>query len=56
MTEEFRLMATGMPLEDAITICHALRRERDELPEFIRRREKSCERWMEERDEWLLTV
>lgn len=27
MTEERRLLATGMPLEDIISDCHALRRE-----------------------------
>lgn len=39
MTEERRLMAAGLPLEDAISICHDLRRERDELSKFIRRKE-----------------
>lgn len=39
MTEERRLMAVGMPLEDAISICHKLRRERNELSEFVRRKE-----------------
>lgn len=56
MTEERRLMAAGIPLEDAISICHALRRERDELPEHIRRREAEHRRSMEESDEWLLTL
>lgn len=39
MTEERRLMAAGLHLEDAISICHDLRRERDELSKFIRRKE-----------------
>lgn len=56
MTEECRLMAVGMPLEDAITICHALRRERDELPEFIRRQEKNYARRLEKKHERLRTV
>lgn len=55
MTEEFRLVAVGMPIEDAITVCHALRRERDRLPEFIRLQEEK-RRQLEEQHEWLLTV
>lgn len=56
MTEERRLMAAGMPLDEAISICHALRRERYELPEFIRRRENEHLQQLEEKHEWLLTV
>ena len=39
MTEERRLLAAGMPLEDAISNCHALRRE-GSLPEFVERQER----------------
>lgn len=56
MTEERRLMAAGMPLDEAISICHSLRRERDELPEFVRKKEAEHRRKVEERHEWLLTV
>lgn len=39
MTEERRLMATGMPLEDAISNCYAMRREGN-LREFVREKEQ----------------
>lgn len=39
MTEERRLMASGMPLEDAISNCHALRRE-GTLREFVAEHEE----------------
>lgn len=39
MTDERRLLASGMPLEDAISNCYAMRRE-GTLPEFIRQQEK----------------
>lgn len=38
MTEERRLLAAGMPLEDAISTCQALRRE-GSLEEFAARKE-----------------
>lgn len=38
MTDERRLLAAGMPLEDAISNCHALRRE-GRLAEFVIREE-----------------
>lgn len=38
MTDERRLLATGMPLEDAISNCYAMRRE-GTLPEFVRKEE-----------------
>ena len=38
MTDERRLMAAGMPLEDAISNCYAMRREGD-LPEFVSEQE-----------------
>ncbi len=56
MTEERRLMSFGVPLDEAISICHALRRERDELPDFVRRREDERRLKLEDRYEWLLTV
>lgn len=56
MTEERRLMTVGVPLDDAISICHALRRERDELPELIHQKEAERRRIWEEENEWLLTV
>ncbi len=56
MTEERRLMAAGVPLEDAISICHDLRRERDELIDFVRRQEEERRQKWEEHHEWLLTV
>lgn len=34
MTEERRLLAAGMPLEDAISNCHAMRRE-GTLSDFV---------------------
>lgn len=34
MTEERRLLRTGMPLEDIISTCHTLRRD-GTLPEFV---------------------
>lgn len=46
MTEERRLLATGMPLEDAISNCHSLRREgslRDFVEEHEKRHECRCE-------------
>ena len=39
MSDERRLAATGMPLEDAISMCHDLRRE-GTLKEVIHREEK----------------
>lgn len=39
MTEERRLLATGMPLDEIICTCHALRRD-GTLPEFVARREE----------------
>lgn len=38
MTEERRLIATGMPLEDAISNCHAMRRN-GKLDKFVRTEE-----------------
>lgn len=43
MTEERRLLATGMPLEDAISMCRDLRRD-GTLREFVRKEEQhACE-------------
>ena len=39
MTYERRLLASGMPLEDAISNCHALRREGG-LQEFVAKQEQ----------------
>lgn len=39
MTEERRLMATGMPLEDAISMCYDLRRD-GTLPDYVRKKEQ----------------
>lgn len=38
MTDERRLMTAGMPLEDAISNCCAMRRE-GTLPEFVSEQE-----------------
>jgi len=43
MTEERRLMNTGIPLEDAISMCYDLRRE-GTLSEFIRSAEQNRRR------------
>ncbi len=40
MNEERRLMQTGIPLEDAITLCASMRRERDTLERFIEKQEE----------------
>lgn len=56
MTEERRLMASGMPLEDAISICHDLRRERDELPKLVHQKEAERRLIWGEENEWILTV
>lgn len=40
MTEERRLAATGMPLEDAISMCRDMRRD-GTLPEFVRKEEEN---------------
>lgn len=40
MTEERRLLATGMPLEDAISNCHALRRD-GTLTDFVEKQERA---------------
>lgn len=51
MHDERRLMALGVPLEDAITICDDLRRE-GTLEEFIQAREEEyrrrCAQFVEE--------
>lgn len=39
MNEERRLMALGFPLEDAVTLCHSLRKE-GTLEDFVRQQEK----------------
>lgn len=39
MTEERRLLATGMPLDEIINTCHAMRRD-GTLPEFIAHKER----------------
>ena len=39
MTEERRLLATGMPLDEIINTCHALRRD-SALPEFVADKER----------------
>lgn len=39
MSEERRLLMAGMPLEDAISNCHAMRRE-GTLPEFVEQQEQ----------------
>lgn len=39
MSEERELIARGFPLEDAITMCHSMRRT-GELKELMRREEK----------------
>lgn len=41
MTEERRLLAAGMPLEDAISNCYAMRRE-GSLPSFVAEQEHKC--------------
>lgn len=40
MTEERRLIAAGIPIEDAISTCNDLRRDGG-LPEFVRSKETS---------------
>lgn len=39
MNEEQKLLARGYPLEDAVTLCHSMRRT-GELAEFIQQEEK----------------
>lgn len=39
MSDERRLAATGMPLEDAISNCHAMRRD-GTLEEFVQEQEQ----------------
>lgn len=39
MTEERRLLATGMPLDEIINTCHDMRRD-GTLPEFVSRKEE----------------
>ncbi len=41
MSEERRILEAGVPLEDAISLCHALRRE-GSLSDFASRLETEC--------------
>lgn len=36
MHEELRLVSIGWPLSDALTFCHTMRREGNDLERFVR--------------------
>jgi len=39
---EQRLMSIGFPLSEAVSICHSMRQDREDLDKFVREQEQAA--------------